>query len=508
MALKFYQIVILILYAFTSSVMAVYSLHYYILVLLNLPKHRKNRREINSIIEKYWLENKELPIVTIQLPIYNEINVVERLLKSAASVDYPKNRLEIQILDDSTDATTFEIEKVINDIKKEEINKDLDIKLIRRENRKEYKAGALQNGLLLARGKYTAIFDSDFIIPEDFLKRTIPLIEQDSKIACVQTRWGFINRDENLITRIISVGIDGHFAIEQGARFYNNLFLNFNGTGGIWRKEAILEAGGWQGDTLTEDLDLSYRVQLSGYRIFYDFDTECKSEIPNNIIDFKSQQHRWAKGSVQTLMKVFPKILKKKDISIWKKIESFFHMSHYILSFFVAFHCLLTLPFLLYLPLHSMALILFPLWLLVLLTSFASLSLYMSSGFIVKKPLFFLFHIPLLLVVGSSICVNNSKAIIEALFGIKSDFVRTPKTGSLDKKRKKSNYALTASITVAVLELLLGIYTIFTGLILFKYHVTFYLFFFIINSAGFLSSGIYSIARTFYVKFKTAYVVN
>lgn len=507
MGLKLYQLIILFLYSVTTLVMTIYSIHYYILVFLNLPKQKGNRKDLNKIIEEYHLSKneKDYPVVTIQLPVYNEIDVIERLLTTVVKVDYPHDKLEVQILDDSTDRTTDEIKRVIEFIKKDERYKDIEIKHIHRNNRHEYKAGALQNGLLQAKGKYLAIFDSDFIIPENFLKRTVPLIEEDEKIACVQTRWDYINRNENLITRIISVGIDGHFAIEQGARFYNNLFLNFNGTAGIWRKDAIIEAGGWQGDTLTEDLDISYRAQLKGYKIVYDFDTGCKSEIPNNIIDFKSQQYRWAKGSIQTLIKVFPQILRSKEISFLKKIEAFFHLSHYLLSLFVAFHCILTLPFLIFLPLHSMAFFLLPLWIFVILTSFAPLSLYMSSGFILKKPLFFIFHIPLLLIVGSSVCVNNSKAIIEAFLGIKSEFVRTPKTGTIGKIKRKSSYALTSSIIVSIIEILLGLYTIFTGLLLFKFKATFYIFFFIINALGFLISGFYSMIRSLFVKFRFRY---
>ena len=235
-----------------------------------------------------------LPFVTVQLPIYNEALVVERLLDAVTSMDYPVDRWEIQLLDDSTDETSQIIQRYLS-----QLGTDIKIYHIRRSDRQGYKAGALAEALPLARGAVIAIFDADFVPPIDFLRRTVPYFEPTPQLGFIQTRWGHINEDYNLLTRLQAFGLDGHFFVEQSARAAQKYFTNFNGTAGLWRKDCIVEAGGWQSDTLTEDLDLSYRAQFLGWRYLYLSKLVCPAELPTNIFDIKQQQRRWNRGAAQ-----------------------------------------------------------------------------------------------------------------------------------------------------------------------------------------------------------------
>ena len=259
-------------------------------------------------IKKQFYRNfspHDWPKITIQLPIFNERYVIERLLKAVCRLEYPKDLLEIQVLDDSTDDTGIIAQSII----KKMTDQGLDIVYFHREDRTGFKAGALKEGLKIAKGELLGIFDADFIPEPSFLKEIIPYFK-DPNIGMLQTRWGHINSDYSLLTRAQSMGIDGHFAVEQASRAWSGFFLNFNGTAGIWRKKAIEDAGGWQADTLTEDLDLSYRAQLSGWKLNFAPEIVCPAEVPVTINAFKSQQHRWAKGSIQTAKKNLGKLFK------------------------------------------------------------------------------------------------------------------------------------------------------------------------------------------------------
>src|ERR1044071_6449077 len=290
------EILILGTYFFILIILAVYGWHRYYLVYLYM-KHKDRQPVAAGPLDS-------LPRVTIELPIYNEMYVADRLIDAVCRIEYPRWLLEIQVLDDSTDETRSVAEQAV----RRNAAKGVDIKYLHRTDRTGYKAGALEAGMKAASGEFIAIFDADFIPTEDFLTRTVPFFV-DPKVAMVQARWGHINQDYSLLTKIQSILLDAHFVLEHGARNRGGLFFNFNGTAGIWRRAAIADSGGWQHDTLTEDLDLSYRAQLRGWRFVFLPDLVAPAEVPVEMNAFKSQQHRWAKGSIQTCRKLLPRIL-------------------------------------------------------------------------------------------------------------------------------------------------------------------------------------------------------
>ncbi|MFQ6672666.1 MAG: cellulose synthase family protein, partial [Candidatus Tectimicrobiota bacterium] len=303
-----------------------YGVNCYVLMRL----HRRHRSawasRAKATMEAFWSANHadgHLPRVTVQLPIYNEQYVVDRLIKSVAALDYPHHLLEIQVLDDSTDETTPLVASLVAHYRA----RGLDIHHLHRTNRVGYKAGALAEGLRVSRGEFIAIFDADFTPPKDFLLRTIPFFEDD-RVGLIQTRWGHINRDYSLLTQVQAIGIDGHFGVEQGARAWSGLLMNFNGTAGIWRCQAIEEAGGWLERTLTEDLDLSYRAQLQGWKMVYLPEVVCPAELPVQLQGFKTQQRRWAKGSIQTAKFLLPSIW-RSSLPLFTKVQASLHLTHY-----------------------------------------------------------------------------------------------------------------------------------------------------------------------------------
>src|SRR5215204_7408862 len=309
------ETLILVLYFFVLSILAIYGWHRYYLVHL----YTKYRDKVPSKDLAPPTRAQMVP-VTIQLPIYNEMYVADRLIDAVCEMDYPKELLEIQVLDDSTDETTDIAELAV----RRHAARGFNIHYLHRVDRTGYKAGALEAGLKQSTSGFVAIFDADFIPPVDFLKRTLPYFETDPKIGMVQARWGHINQDYSLLTKIQSILLDAHFVLEHGGRNRSGCFFNFNGTAGIWRREVISDAGGWQHDTLTEDLDLSYRAQLRGWRFVFLPDLVAPAEVPVEMNSFKSQQHRWAKGSIQTCMKLLPMILRSNQpLSV--KAEAFFH---------------------------------------------------------------------------------------------------------------------------------------------------------------------------------------
>src|SRR5436189_824273 len=307
------ETVTLALYFFVLIILAVYGWHRYYLVWLYI-RHRSNQPKAGPPLHP-------MPVVTIQLPLYNEMYVADRLISSVCAIDYPRECLEIQVLDDSTDETRSIAESTVRRF----ASQGVDIKYFYRPDRAGYKAGALEAGLKVARGEFVAIFDADFIPSADFLIRLMPHFG-DARVAMVQARWGHINQDYSLLTKIQSILLDGHFILEHGGRNRGGRFFNFNGTAGVWRRTAIDTAGGWQHDTLTEDLDLSYRAQLAGWQFLFLPDLVTPAELPVEMNAFKSQQHRWAKGSIQTGMKLLPRIL-RSPLPARGKIEAFFHLS-------------------------------------------------------------------------------------------------------------------------------------------------------------------------------------
>src|SRR6266700_7135944 len=302
-------------YLFLIVLLSFYGLHRYWILYLYFRYYKWAKPVASPPLPE------TIPMVTVQLPIYNERYVVERLVEAVCRMDYPRDRLEIQVLDDSTDDTSAILRARIAALCREGFL----IEHLRRTNRTGYKAGALATGLARARGEFLAIFDADFVPPVDFLKKTLPHFH-DPAIGMVQTRWGHLNENYSLLTWIQSIFLDGHFLIEHTARNRSGAFFNFNGTAGIWRREAITSSGGWQHDTLTEDLDLSYRAQMNGWRFMYLPEVVCPAELPVDINAFKTQQNRWTMGAIQTAKKMLPTIW-RAPLSLKVKIEATFHLT-------------------------------------------------------------------------------------------------------------------------------------------------------------------------------------
>ncbi|GHV16881.1 hypothetical protein AGMMS49938_17280 [Fibrobacterales bacterium] len=302
--------ILFVLYVIAGTGLVIYGFNCYFSVVLFMKNFKKQRKRDKEDLETFLAscDPNALPKVTTQLPVYNEGSCVERLIESVCAMEYPRHLHEIQVLDDSTDDCIEISTRKVAEMKEKGYN----ITLIHRTDRKEYKAGALKEGMRTAHGEFLAIFDADFVPEKDFLMHTVPFLILDKEVGLVQGRWGHLNRTESGLTLAQSIGIDGHFVIEQSARSWGGLFMNFNGTAGVWRRKAIDEAGGWEGDTLTEDMDLSYRSQLAGWKMKFAFDVIVPAELPADINAFKSQQYRWAKGSIQTAIKDLPRVFKSK----------------------------------------------------------------------------------------------------------------------------------------------------------------------------------------------------
>jgi len=482
------ETLILVLYFFVLSILAIYGWHRYYLVYL----YMKNRDKApNGAVPPPPLA--ELPRVTIQLPIYNEMYVADRLIDTVCEMDYPRELLEIQVLDDSTDETTDIAELAV----RRHAARGFDIAYVHRVDRSGFKAGALEGGLKLASGEFIAIFDADFIPPKEFLRRTLPHFG-DAKIGMVQARWGHINQDYSLLTKIQSILLDAHFVLEHGGRNRAGCFFNFNGTAGVWRRAAIESAGGWQHDTLTEDLDLSYRAQLAGWRFVFLPDLVSPAEVPVEMNSFKSQQHRWAKGSIQTCMKLLPRILRSNQ-PVAVKAEAFFHLT-------ANFN---------YLLMSILSVLVFPaMWvrynmgwtemLLIDVPLFAAATLSVCNFYIVSQRELYpdwrtrLKYLPFLMSIGIGLCVNNTRAVLEALFRHESEFARTPKYGierDSDEWAGKK-YHQTVGVQ-SLIELGLGLY--FTGTVFYALINQIYgtLPFLMLFQIGFLYTGLLSILQQF-----------
>jgi len=444
------DVIVVSLYFAVLGVLSLCGVHRYLMVWLYL-RHRKD-------VPKPMGKFEELPRVTVQLPIYNEMYVCERLIDTVCELDYPKDKLEIQVLDDSTDETVEIARRKVDE--KRALGHD--ITFIHRTDRTGYKAGALANGLRHSNTEYVAVFDADFTPKPDFLRRTIHYFT-DPGIGMVQARWEHINRDYSWLTRIQAIMLDAHFVLEHTARNRSGRFFNFNGTAGIWRKKAIEDGGGWEHDTLTEDLDLSYRSQLKGWRFVYLLDLASPSEVPADINAFKTQQHRWAKGGVQTAFKILPLVWASK-VPLKVKLEATQHLGNYVSFLGMVLVCLLILPSMF--ARHEMGWGGTMRWLdaTVFIGAFLSvLVFYGVSQYEIGKgwPKRFLMF-PLMLAVGIGMCLNNAKAVLEALVGHQTGFVRTPKhgiagkVGSIVGKKYRSR-----GNVLAVIELAFGIYFTF-----------------------------------------------
>jgi cellulose synthase/poly-beta-1,6-N-acetylglucosamine synthase-like glycosyltransferase len=413
-------------------------------------KHQKNKPVLKDRLDS-------LPRVTIQLPIYNEMYVARRLITASCNVDYPRELLDIQVLDDSTDETVEVAKKCVSEFRE----KGYDISYIHRVNREGYKGGALANGLKSARGEFVAVFDADFVPERGILQKTIHYFS-DASVGMVQTRWSYLNRGYSFLTKIQAIMLDGHFVIEHTARNWSGRFFNFNGTAGVWRKEAILTAGGWHHDTLTEDLDLSYRSQLKGWKFIFLKDELSPSEIPVEINGFKSQQHRWAKGSIQTAKKLLPQILRGK-LPLKVKVEAFFHLTNNM-----SYLLMLLLSMLIY---PSMVARINIGWFQMLVTDVPFLlvaTLGISFFYICSQREAYkdwkskLIYLPMLMSLGIGLSVNNSKAVLEAVFNKQTEFKRTPKYSIENRKDRwlSKKYRMKINFSIIV-ELLLGLYFTF-----------------------------------------------
>jgi len=443
-------ITLLVVYFSILLVLSFYGSHRYMMVYL-YRRYAKDKPDPSPARE--WGED-ELPIVTVQLPMFNERYVAERLIDAVCQLDYPLDRLEIQVLDDSTDDTTAICQHAV------EAKKELgfDIVLIHRTDRTGYKAGALEEGLAIARGEFVAIFDADFVPQPDFLRNTVHHFT-DPKIGMVQTRWEHINREYSLLTRAQAILLDGHFVLEHTARNRSGRFFNFNGTAGIWRRQAIRDAGGWEHDTLTEDLDLSYRSQLAGWKFRFLRDITAPSEIPVEMNAFKSQQHRWAKGSIQTAMKLLVRIF-RADVSFAIKLEAFHHMTAnmaYLLMVVLALLMPLATIVRVHQGLYETLILDLPIF---FSATFSICYFYWVSQREIGRPkLEILRMIPTVLGIGIGISINNAKAVAEALIGYKTPFVRTPKYGIDGSNDAWANKLyIKKSTIVTLIELALGLW--------------------------------------------------
>ncbi len=406
--------------------LSMYGLHRSHLVFTVLRHRRSLRtyREAVAAIEPSGLDGRnDLPHVTIQLPLYNEATVAARLLGHVAAMEWPSSRLEIQVLDDSTDETRALVRREVELLR----DRGLDVVYIHRVDRSGYKAGALDHGLKVARGDLVAIFDADFLPEPDFLRRVVPHFMADPRVGMVQARWGHINRDHSMLTRTQALMLDGHHLVENRARAAAGWLFNFSGTGGIWRKDAIHGAGGWQHDTLTEDLDLSYRAQLAGWRFVYCEDVVTPAELPEDISAFRAQQFRWAKGTVQTARKLMGRLL-RADLTPMQRVEAFFHLTPHFAYPLMVFLSVLLLPALVMMPAtNAKTMLLVDLPLVIGTTGSLATFYAMADRAQGRRTIDALKQLPALLAVGAGLAPHLTKAVWEGLRTMSGEFVRTPK---------------------------------------------------------------------------------
>jgi cellulose synthase/poly-beta-1,6-N-acetylglucosamine synthase-like glycosyltransferase len=443
-----FDLALLIPYFVVLILLASYGVHRYMLVYLYY-KNKKNRTT------EPRAQFTQLPRITIQLPLFNEQFVAERLIAAICNLKYPVDKLDIQVLDDSTDETQSVARRLVDHY----ADCGFSITYHHRSQRAGYKAGALAEGLKTANGEFIAIFDADFVPPEDFLLRTIHHFT-DPKIGMVQTRWTHINRNYSFLTEVEAILLDGHFVLEHAGRARSGVFFNFNGTAGVWRRQAVEDAGGWQHDTLTEDTDLSYRAQLKGWKFVYLQDVECPAELPIEMTAFKTQQARWAKGLIQTARKVLPRVL-KSDQPFRVKLEAWYHLTANLSYPLMIILSVLLLP--------AMVIRFYQGWFQMLyidLPLFIASTFSISSFYLVSQRELFpktwpraLLYLPFLMALGIGLTITNTRAVLEALLGKQSAFARTPKYRVESKKDKvlPTNYRRRLG-WVPWIELLIGGY--------------------------------------------------
>ena len=484
---------LLLPYFAVMIVLAVYGVHRYTMCYLYF-KYRKNDRPIPP---RYF---DELPRVTVQLPIFNEQFVIDRLIDAICSMDYPREKLEIQVLDDSTDET----QQAAADIVARYAALGHPIVYIHRTNRDGFKAGALDVGLKVAKGEFVAIFDADFVPPTDWLMKVIHHFAEP-QIGMVQTRWTHLNRNYSMLTQIEAILLDGHFVLEHGARYRSGDFFNFNGTAGMWRIQAITDGGGWQHDTLTEDTDLSYRSQMAGWKFKYLPHIECPAELPIEMTAFKTQQARWAKGLIQTSIKVLPRIFRSK-VPTRVKVEAVYHLTANLSYPLMVIMSALLVPAMIcrfYQGWFQMLIIDVPLF---TASSFSIAVFYVMSQreLFPKSWMKTFLYLPFLMALGIGLTVTNTKAVMEALFGIKSAFVRTPKY-RVNKKGEKSNAAKYRKRLMLApwIELLLGAWFFLAILYTFSNHNYFTAPFLILFVIGYWYTGLMSLLQGRFERWRT-----
>lgn len=468
-----------------------YGLNAYVMVFLFGRRVRGKRAEQKLRTEEFLAAASEKgaeawPVVTTQLPLYNEYNVAERVIRAAARLSYPKGRHQIQVVDDSNDETMALVDSVAAELREQGVWIDV----CRREDRSGYKAGGLKVAMESAKGEFIAIFDSDFVPESNFLERTVPLFK-DAETGLVQARWGHLNSEYSLLTRAQSVGIDGHFVVEQVARAANGLFLNFNGTAGVWRRAAIEDGGGWQADTLTEDLDLSYRCQLKGWKLEYAIDVVVPAELPETYSAFKSQQFRWAKGSVQTALKLLKTVFSSPS-SLIVKTQSVFHLLHYLAHFMMFCLALLSLPLSFFVMRYpGLTASLFLVIPLILATLGPSVLYLVSQRYLYPKTWWKrAVYLPGMVALGFGICISNTRAVLEAILGVKSGFIRTPKRGETETKKYR-----TKMDWIPIVELTAAAYCCVTMYLFVSRGTPGGMIFFLFYGIGFFTVGLKTLAE-------------
>ena len=414
-------LLVLILYAMALMLLFLYNCGQLSLIIIYLRSERK-RRELAQPITS--VSTDDLPRVTVQLPVYNELYVVERLIDAVVQLQYPADKLDIQVLDDSTDETVSIIARKVEEYKR----RGFAIEHIRRPERTGFKAGALAYGLTIAKGELLAIFDADFVPAPDFLLKTVPHFA-DPKVAIVQTRWEHLNEDYSLMTQLQAFGLNAHFTIEQSGRYAAGFLANFNGTGGVWRKEAIEDAGGWQSDTLTEDLDLSYRAQLRGWKFVYREDIGSPAELPVAMNALKSQQYRWMKGAAECARKLFVSVLRTPGLSFLMKLHAFFHLFSSATFILVLLLGVMSVPLIYVRNQHPewewvfRVINLFQFNLLILI-AFYGIPVWFLKG---SNKARLVWYFPMYSSLMMGLSLHNTIAVIEGYIGRKTPFIRTPK---------------------------------------------------------------------------------
>jgi cellulose synthase/poly-beta-1,6-N-acetylglucosamine synthase-like glycosyltransferase len=477
---------IAIIYLIVVGLLFIYGINFFYLTYVSW-RDRNIKYELPAV--DTW------PFVTVQLPIYNELYVIQRLIEAAAKLDYPKDRFEIQVLDDSTDETRKIARECVDLFSAQGVN----VVFIHRAQRNNYKAGALADGMKEAKGEFFAIFDADFIPPVDFLKRTIPHFK-DSKIAFIQTRWGHANRDFSLLTTLQSLSIDSHFMIEQFARFRSGFVFNFNGTAGVWRRTAVQDAGGWTAETLTEDLDLSYRAFLRGWKALYLRDVEVPAELPVSFSAYRRQQHRWASGSLQCALKLLPQIW-NAQLPVATKVEATLHLTGYGVHILL-FTLSLLYPIILALSLRYPNLIsLFGIAVLFNATAFAPTMFFLAAQKQLTKGWWR--RLPSILVIsvlGVGMMLNTIRAAVLVLRKRRSAFDRTPKFGIINKSQSWMGHRYQLRLpSIVFYELGFACFNIATILYAISVNNWIIAVYAALFTAGLLFTSLFTIAQTIYI---------